>query len=344
MKKKLAAKVALMTILLLFVIAAVFIAMSKKAHAAEESPWDKWGVAPYATSLEEACKKAPTAIDGFNLPTAVKEHFKQAIGADCKSSKEVWLTPDMLLEQMWSGGQKPHVMNNKKVAELPVKKSPDGRPYRKGSVAETAKAQSWSFVHDGKTYILYLPSVCFNWSWAFAPAPAPMLSPPKQVDVTTITAGCPNGFTMFLHVRSFSRLPNDLQAEAERLIKIAEARDTNKATNPDGYKGDDVSRTLYAKLSRLPDEKIDVQVSVQILNSMTLEIEEDLGTREVTAAFGWVKLTANQLTKAVQTIWPSDFRSPPVSGGKRRIILLPDEWRNNTGGRFCSKHIMVLAQ
>jgi len=159
---------------LLLLLGALCSLVSENAEGAGNS-WDKWSVAPYATSLEEACKKAPAAIDGFSMPAAAKEHFKQAISTTCKGGTEVWLTPNMSVEQMWSGGRKPHVMNKVTVGELPVLKSPDGRPYRKGSVAETAKALSWTFVHEGKTYVLYLPLVCFNWSWTFSSPPPTML-------------------------------------------------------------------------------------------------------------------------------------------------------------------------
>lgn len=141
----------------------------------EKHEWRNWGAAPYAPSQEEACQKASTAIDGLNMPLAVKAHFKQSLGTTCKGGTEVWLTPHQPLEQMWSGPdahhKESHVMDKMSVGELPVLKSPDGRTYRKGAVAETAKALSWTFVYEGKTYILYLPLVCFNWSWAFGPPP-----------------------------------------------------------------------------------------------------------------------------------------------------------------------------
>ncbi|OGG39765.1 hypothetical protein A2118_01835 [Candidatus Kaiserbacteria bacterium GWA2_50_9] len=155
--------------------------------AAEE--WTQWGISPFATSQADACKKASAAIDGFSMPEAVKTAFKQKLGATCGGGVEVWLTPGMLLEQMWTGGHKPHVMDKKKVGELPVLKSPEGRPYRKGAVAETAKALSWTVVHEGKLYTLYLPLVCFNWSWAF--------------DLATVFAPvgqCPDVYTLKINV------------------------------------------------------------------------------------------------------------------------------------------------
>ena len=165
------ARVALAVILLLLALAASSFLTAKKADAAEVSRWNTWDVAPYAHTFGEACKKASLAIDGFDMPSEVKQHFKQVLGSSCKGGTEMWLTPHQTLKQMWSGGQHPHVATDVMVGELPVLKSPDGRPYRKGSVAETAKAFSWTWTYEGKTYVLYLPFVCFNWSWTFGPPP-----------------------------------------------------------------------------------------------------------------------------------------------------------------------------
>ena len=172
MNVKRAAKVALIVIAVLFAIASLSFFTAKRAAAVEVPQWSKWNVAPYARNLEEACRKASVAIDGFNMPSAVKRHFKDQLGTSCKGGIEVWLAPHQSLAQMWSGGQHPHVTTGIAVGELPVLQSPDGRPYRKGSVAETAKAFSWAWNYEGKTYVLYLPLVCFNWSWTFGPPPA----------------------------------------------------------------------------------------------------------------------------------------------------------------------------
>ena len=195
-------------------IAALVGVVAGPAYSAEKSSeWKHWSISPYARSFGEACKKAPAAIDGFDYPSAVKEHFKQALGSDCKGGTEVWLTPHQRLEQMWSG-HKPHVMDSKTVGELPVLQSPDGRPYPKGSVAETAKALSWTFVYDGKTYILYLPLVCFNWSWAFgsppvmavaipvsvARPPAPPANPKRLDPPRPLVGGCPNVYHLKVYV------------------------------------------------------------------------------------------------------------------------------------------------
>lgn len=153
------------------------------APAVESSEWKKWNVSPFATTYVEACQNASFAINGLTMPPEVREHFKSTLGDLCEGGMEVWLVPGTHLEQMWSGksGKNPtHVMNSKTVGELPVSKSPDGRPYRKNAVAETARAYSWEFVHEGKKYILYLPFVCFNWSWALKEVPTPPPAPVQE--------------------------------------------------------------------------------------------------------------------------------------------------------------------
>lgn len=153
--------------------------------ASQGGEWRNWGAAPYANSFAEACRKKSQAIDGFDWPAAVKERFKQRLGSDCSGGKEVWLTPRQLLKEMWSGPDGRHasdyLMKNKEVAELPVPKSPEGRAYRKGSVAETAKALEWTEEYEGVTYHLVLPYVCFNWGWWSSTAPPkPIAKKPEE--------------------------------------------------------------------------------------------------------------------------------------------------------------------
>ena len=202
----------------------IFAAFScNKSHAADESLWDKWGIAPYATSQEDACKKAPDAIDGLtSLSPEARQHFKSVLGTTCKGGTEAWLTPHQQLEQMWSGPdshhKQPHVMVKKMVAELPVLKSPDGRLYRKGAVAETAKALSWTFAGVGKTETLFLPFVCFNWSSAFGKLSVAIV---QTLLPKSITGVCPDVYTLKVNVwaRSAFALPGVERTHAQEEIE-----------------------------------------------------------------------------------------------------------------------------
>lgn len=330
-----------MTKIIAVTLALAFAALVNVYAATEESYWGNWGTAPYAASLDEACRKASVAIDGFNLPSAVKEKFKkQVTDTACKGEKS-YLTPKMVLEEMWTGGVKPHVMNKKTVAELPVTKSPEGRPYNEDSIVEAAVAYSWTVVHEGRSHYLFLPLVCYNWSWSsLANYPA---SQPAPVSVVTTTAGCTKEFYMvFVHVWSCKALPSELCKKVEKLIARAEARDTKNATDANAYKPPSVSRSLYDELIREPVAKIDLRVKVQTLNPQTLKVEEDLGELDIVQGIGRIELAETQRAKIVETIWPDYFRSPTMSGGKRRIWLFDEEWRKPGGGNWCIKHVSGL--
>lgn len=183
MLRKILTALAAVTLLLL----AVCTLWPHAARAAGTEKWKNWGVAPYAANQRDACRKAPQAIDGFDMPLPVKEHFKQALGPHCDGGVIAWLTPGLPLEQMWSGPDKKHhhdrLVDGLTVADWSILKAPDGRPYLPNAVSAAARALSWSFEYEGKTYMLYLPRVCFNWSWAYGPppvAPVVLAPPPEQ--------------------------------------------------------------------------------------------------------------------------------------------------------------------
>jgi len=132
--------------------------------------WGHWGAAPYATSFADMCRKMPAGIDGMDMPDEVKARFKARTGPKCEGGTEVWLTPNQRLNQMWTGGRNPHPMMNVTVGELPVTRSPDGRTYRAGAVAQAAKALEWTEEYNGLVYHLVVPFECFNVSWFTTPS------------------------------------------------------------------------------------------------------------------------------------------------------------------------------
>lgn len=321
------------------ILCALFGALVVSAHA--ETTWNRFGAAPYAESLEEGCRKAPEAIDGFSLPPEVKIAFKEKVGTRClEEGVVVWFTPGDRLDEMWTGGQRPHVLKSVNVADVPVTKSPDGRAYRKGAVSEALKAWTWSTTYQAKKYVLVLPAVCSNWSWysitlppppvaAAAPAPARALS-------AAPTGPCPQGYMLTAHAWELSKLPDALRTQAEGLIGAATRRESSNAKNFEAYKPDDFSRTLGGKLRR--EVKVhaleNVHITVRLLDPTTLAVVEQVGPLNLVDGVGSVTLTEAQHRMIIETIWPASFKSPTVSGGARRNRLFPEEW-----GTWCSMNV-----
>ena len=346
---------AILAVGFLMVLITVF---PSKARATETTEWKNWGVSPFAHSLTEACRKAPGAIDGLEMPPTAKEYFKKTLGTECNNGVEMWLTPGTVLGQMWTGGKTPHVLNNVRVGELPVLKSPEGRKYRKGAVAETAKAFMWDAIHadkEGKrtTLNLYLPMVCFNFSLVSkelpqiesstpppkeqkaqaeekpAPLPPPPPPPPSNKE-------CPNGWAIIVNVWSLSALPSDLQKETRKLIAAAESRDSQQATSVTAYyKADDLSRTLGARLRKEVKTRwvtANTNISVFYRDPKTLAIVRPVGLiTNINSGMSTFQFPDDPRQYIVETIWPEKFLSPTVSGSARRLWLFPNEW-----GSWCS--------
>lgn len=123
--------------------------------------WKHWGAAPYASSYESVCKNMPSTIQGFRrMPAEVKQEFIRMLGTNCAGGEEIYITPDMRFWEMMTGGAKPYPMQNVAVDKVAVKQSRDGRPLRE--VFQTARGRKWTVEHEGRTYTLVIPYVCYN--------------------------------------------------------------------------------------------------------------------------------------------------------------------------------------
>ncbi len=150
----------------------------KKIKRIGRHQWKYWGAAPYALSFAKSCRKAAWAIDHSSMPRAVKEHFRKVLTNGCSGGKNIWYTPGTMFRQMTSGPDRHHrhdwVMKDVTVAVLPVIRSPKGRLYRNGSVAETVKGREWRWTYEGKTYVWTLFYVCGNQGWRVISIPTPV--------------------------------------------------------------------------------------------------------------------------------------------------------------------------
>lgn len=159
----------------MLILGLLFAGLAQQAHAVHV--WKNWGVNPFAKSFPEMCKKTPEAIDSFLLSDAVKKKFKEKLGKDCTGWEKATLRPGMHLEEMRFGGPTPHLLSDVIVGEVPVAKSPDGRPYPEGS----ANAKAWKVQFEGVEYTLYAPDICFNLSWEKRLLPRPSTPPSDAV-------------------------------------------------------------------------------------------------------------------------------------------------------------------
>ncbi|MDO8569207.1 MAG: hypothetical protein Q7R89_00230 [bacterium] len=130
------------------------------------------------------------------------------------------------------------------------------------------------------------------------------------------------------NVWSRQALPEGLRKEVDRLISIAESRDTRHATDPVGYQGDDVSRTLGARLRKEVRVRAPVNIELQVFyrDPPTARVVEDLGVLRVMEGTGSVLPPDDPCKWIIETVWPEYFISPAKSGGRRRLWLFPEEW------------------
>jgi hypothetical protein len=311
---------------------------------ADNVNWRNWGGAPYGPTSDEAL--TDTKLDWYlRCSTAIPENLKTKVKASIRANPHgeriAYITPDMVLPEMASGPDRvhrsQHIMRNVRVARI----------VEALGVVLAAETRTWSVKSDdGTIYDIGDPFKCGNLAVIRIVRPTvsmPVVTTTPAVPVSDISAVCSTGFTLFAHARSLRKLPNGLRERAISLIKVAEGRDTKFATNPTAYLGDDVSRSLYAAFSSLPNDQIDAVIGVQLLDPSTLKVVEDLGTSQITGGIGEIKLMRNQLMYAIQVVWPDNFESPPVSGYLRRLIVMPSEWDNAKGGKFFCKHATGLA-
>lgn len=141
---------------------------------------------------------------------------------------------------------------------------------------------------------------------------------------------CPNGRQLVANVWSYQLLPYVLQGKVVELMKIAKNRNTRNAIDPTGYRGDAVSRTLGTQLRREVRVRAPINIELQVFyrDSPTARIVEDLGILHITGGMGSRVLPDDPRQWIIETIWPSDFLSPTMSGGQRRLWLFGDEWKD----------------
>lgn len=160
------------------------------------------------------------------------------------------------------------------------------------------------------------------------------------VGVTSVKAAeCPNGRQIVANVWSLEAFPDTLRKETERLIATAKARNTQNATDPIGYKGDAISRTLGARLRKEIQVRAPTLFNLKVFyrDLSTARMVEDLGLLRIVGGTGNKALPDDPRRWILETIWPGYLISPTISGNERRLWLFPEEW-----GVWCTMNVHGL--
>jgi len=166
-----------LSLILLLAFAAVNVVALAPANA--ETTWTTWGGAPYASSYEEAVRRLPDALHDLNIPEPVRVLFLEEVRRNPQGTR-AYLTPGMRFLWMMTGGARPHAMENVVVGRNPVRRG----------VVQAAEARGWRVVHEGRTYVLVLPDICYNWAWRTeAPPQQEIAEEPCSIVTLTIPAG-----------------------------------------------------------------------------------------------------------------------------------------------------------
>ncbi len=163
---------------------------------------------------------------------------------------------------------------------------------------------------------------------------APQTSPTPKV---AYLQSCPNGLRIVAHVWSVAGIGADHQKEFWGLRALAEARNTRVATDPAGYRGDDVSRTLGGRLREAGEGRAKVNFDLaMVYRDSAGRVAGPLGSMRVERGIGLITLVGDPRPNGwiLETIWPAHLISPVKSGDERRLWLSSDEWGNR-----CEKNI-----
>ena len=119
-----------------------------------------------------------------------------------------------------------------------------------------------------------------------------------------------------------------MQEMADKLIATAKARDTRRATNPAGYRGDDFSRTLGPLLRKAVRVRAEVDMTLEVFYRYpTGATYRHLGKINVRTGEGSIDLPEDPRRWIVETVWPKEKNvlSPIESDDALRLWLFPDE-------------------
>lgn len=134
---------------------------------------------------------------------------------------------------------------------------------------------------------------------------------------------------LIANVWAYRLLPYTIQGKVVELMKIAQNRNTYRGTEPSGYQGDAVSRTLGSVLREEVRDRAPVNASLRVyyLDPETTYAVRYLGDLHVLNGVGVMVLPDDPRQSIVEITWPKDFISPIKSGDEHRLWLFGEEWK-----------------
>lgn len=294
----------------LIALAALLLALLPVPSAQAVERWQNYNADPFARSREEAmARRAEVFSTHFRLSAACVQAAYAAMRAPGRQGR---LTNGDRLAVMVSGHK---VQRNVLVDLVQVDRGVEASPV----------TEEWEFTCDGQRQRIILPLYCNNWSLAYPSGAPQALQAPQQV----ATGVCPNGFRIVLHIWALSTLPPDTARVAMEIVAEAGQRDTQNATNIQGYVGRSFSRTLGRQLrfdERVKHAPITAQIAINYKDPRTMQLAQQLGFIQVWGGRGEFRLPDDPRNHVIELLLPDEFITSPMSGGRRRLMDLPTEW------------------
>ncbi|HVM59138.1 MAG TPA: hypothetical protein VMT80_02315 [Candidatus Paceibacterota bacterium] len=283
-------------------------------------PWKQFGGDPFAKTREEAMAERERAFKALGVPDECIATAMQATSAP--GDDKNYLANGMHLVSMMSGGFKVYRNVEVQFPRPPIK--------GKNGMYYAAKVEVWTFPCDGAMIRIGLPEVCNNWSLF------ELVAPP----VPFANGVCPDGYTLAFMAWDLNTIPASLRASATEAVQTAQSRNTEKATDPNGYRGSDFSRSVGGPLRQSGTKPYPYAgaVEVNLRDPKTAAFLRNAGTMQVFAGQGEMVLPVDPHLYIIELVVPDQFVTVLVSGGKRRIWDFPDEWDQPQVKKYCRQY------
>lgn len=185
---KVITRIALVVIAVLLLLATFAALTATSAHAAESQfKWEHFGADPYATSREEGMRTRESAFRKLGLPADVIATFM--VATDKPGEKVRIVNGDKLSAMLSKGGV---VHRNVTVAFV--------KPPQTANMEFAAPAEKWSVTQGDKTYTVFLPDVCNNWSAILPLSSLQVIALKTPLVFKPIAGGCPDVYTLKVNV------------------------------------------------------------------------------------------------------------------------------------------------